>query len=176
LLALVHVTSAINYISYYAFNQLKIICGWTIIIRDNCIAALVLRCNCTFALVFLTLHVCPWFSKLKALFAPVCQHRELDLNNCSKKISQKKKKGEKTILPLIPNTLLPSPSGSPTRESPPACRRAGLRPPPPHGPEPPRALPARLRRAVRHHQHDAAGRRKPAGAVWLTKQRLGGGE
>ena len=121
---------------------------------DNCIAALVLRCNCMFALVFLTLHVCPWFSKLKAPFAPVCQHRELDLNNCSKKISQKRKKGGKTILPLIPNTLLPSP----TRESPPACRRAGLRPPPPHGPEPPRALPARLRRAVRHHQHDAARR------------------
>jgi len=100
-----------------------------------------LRCNCTFALVFLTLHVCPWFSKLKAPFAPVCQHRELDLNNCSKIISQKRKKGEKTTLPLIPNTLLPSPSGSPTRESPPAYRRTGLRPPPPHGPEPPPRAP-----------------------------------
>ena len=125
---------------------------------DNCITTLVLSCNYMFALIFLTVHVYPWFSKLKAPFAPVCQHRELDLNNCSKKTSQKRKKGEKTILPLIPNTLLPSPSGSPTRESPPACRRAGLRPPPPHGPEPPRALPARLRRAVRHHQHDAARR------------------
>jgi len=38
---------------------------------DNCITALVLSCNCTFALIFLTLHVYPWFSKLKAPFAPV---------------------------------------------------------------------------------------------------------
>ena len=67
---------------------------------DNCIAALVLKCNCTFALVFLTLHVCPWFLKLKALFAPVCQHRELDLNNCSKKISQKRKKEKRLYYPL----------------------------------------------------------------------------
>jgi len=76
--------------------------------RDNYIAALVLRCNCMFALVFLTLHVCPWFSKLKAPFAPVCQHRELDLNNCSKKTSQKRKKRGKDYTTPYPKHITPS--------------------------------------------------------------------
>ena len=39
--------------------------------RDNCITVLVLSCNCTFALIFVILCVCSWFSKLKAPFAPV---------------------------------------------------------------------------------------------------------
>ena len=39
--------------------------------RVNCITALVLSCNCTFALIFLTLHVCSYFLNLKVPLAPV---------------------------------------------------------------------------------------------------------
>ena len=77
----------------------------TILNWDNCITALILSSNCLFALIFSTLHVCPWFLKSKAPLAPVSQHRELDLNNNPKKIH--KKQGKKTILPLIQITQTP---------------------------------------------------------------------
>ena len=132
-------TQTINifYLTYILLYYQNTKCIFTIILllvkinRDNCITAFVLSCNCTSALIFLTLHVCPWFSKLKAPFAPVCQHRELDLNNCSKKIHKKEKKGKRLYYPL-----------SQTHYSP--RRAARLR----ASPRPPAAAPvsARLRR------------------------------
>ena len=77
-----------------------------IISRDNCKTALILSFNSMFALIFLTLHIYPCFSKSKAPSAPLSYHRELKFNKGPKKCFKKREKGRKTKVPLIQITHL----------------------------------------------------------------------
>ena len=73
----------------------------TILNWDNCITALILSYNGMFVLIFLTLHICVWFSKSKAPFTLVLQHRELNLNNRKKFAWKEKRRKNYTALVRI---------------------------------------------------------------------------
>ena len=64
-------------------------------LKDNCITAFVLSSNRVFAPIFLTLHVCPCFSKPKLPCAPASEHREVKIHHGLEKMFGKKKKEKK---------------------------------------------------------------------------------
>ena len=123
-------------------------------------------------LCFFNFACLPLVFKIKPPFAPVCQHRELDLNNCSKKISQKKKKRGKDYTTPYPKDITPLaerlayarvPARLPPRRSPHAsaararaAARAPCPPPPRRSPPPARRRSARRRPPPRPHAINAA--------------------